>query len=154
RPEMQTRTELALVAGAVAIAVTLLVSPKVGARLYLAPVALATSAAAGWMVSQLSGTRTRAAAWVFALGSIPYASIAGGRAYRGVGRGAAAGLALLEHAPPNSVLELPRYTIHRSRWAYDDDLEIEQLRNTVSYSFGLALIKLTGKPAGTGSDEP
>lgn len=154
RPEMQTRTELALVGGAFAIALTLLVSPKVGARLYLAPVGLAVTAAAGWMVCQLSGTRTRAAAWVFALGSIAYASFACVRAYREVGPEAAARLVLLEHAPANSVLDLPRYTIHRSRWAYDDDLEIEQLRNTVSASFGLALIRLTGAPAGTGSDEP
>ena len=154
RPQMQTRSELALVAGAIAVVFTLLLSPKVGQRLYLAPVALVAAAVAGWVVAQLSGTRTRAAAWVFALGSIAYASFACVRAYHEVGPEFAARLDALEHAAPNSVLDLPRYTVHRSRWVYGDDLEIEPKRNLVAAEFSLALIRMTGPSAGAGSDEP
>ena len=154
RPQMQTRSEFGLIAGALAIVLTMLLSPKLGQRLYLAPVALVVAAVAGWAVSQLFGTRTRAAAWVFALGSIGYASFACVRAFHEVGPEFDARLYALEHAPPNSVLDLPRYTVHRTRWVYGDDLEIEQKRNSVSASFSLALIRMTGPPAGTGSDEP
>ena len=154
RPDMQTRTELALVAAAVAITLTLLVSPKIGPRLYLASVAFVAASLAGWLVAQLSGPRTRTMAWVLALGCIAYASVMCVRGYSEVGPEFRQRLVLLEHAPANSVLDLPRYTVRRSRWIYDDDLEIEQLRNTVSASFMLALIRMTGRQVGSGSDEP
>jgi hypothetical protein len=154
RPQMQSRSELALVAAAIAIAATLLVSPKVGARLYLASTALGAAALGGWMVAQLSGTRTRTVAWVLALACIGYASVACVRAYGEVGPEYEQRFELLSHAPANSVVDLPRYTIKASRWAFDDDLEIPQLRNMVSASFTLALVRMTGTPAGTGSDAP
>ena len=65
-------------------------------------------------------------------------------AYHQVGPEFTARLALLEHAPANSVLDLPSYTVHRSRWVLDDDLAIPQIRNTVAFSFQLALIRLDG----------
>jgi len=154
RPTMQSRSELALLAGAVAIVLTLLVSPKVGPRLYLASAALASAAAAGWVVAQLAGPRTRIAAWVLALGTLAYGSVQCVRAYREVGPEFAARLDSLEHAPANSVLDLPRYTVHRSRWFLGDDLDLAQMRNLVASSFSLALIRMTGSASGAPADEP
>ena len=157
RPEMQTRSELALLAGAIAIVITLLVSPKLGGRLYFASIVLVDAAIAGWVVAQLAGPRTRVVAWVLALGAIVFASVQCVRAYAVLGPEFRERLAILQHAPPNSVADLPRYTVKGSRWAFPDDLETEPLRSSVSGSFTLALIRMTGPGAGSGSavaDEP
>jgi hypothetical protein len=136
---------LALGAGAFAIVVTLLLSPKLGPRLYLGSVALACAAISGWVVTQLATRWARGVAAALAAGVFVFVGFQFVTAYHEIGPEFVSRLDALEHAPANSVLELPRYTVKRSRWIFGDDLEVEQTRNMVSYSFGLALIKLTGQ---------
>jgi hypothetical protein len=137
-------SELALAVTSFAIILTLLASPKVGSRLFLGSVALGVAAMAGLVVRQLA---TRWSQWVAAgmsalvLLFVGYKCIS---AYHEVGPEFTARLDALSHAPMNSVLDLPSYTVTRSRWVLDDDLRIKQIRDGVSFSFGLALIRLDG----------
>ncbi|MEO6772609.1 MAG: DUF6056 family protein [Kofleriaceae bacterium] len=143
-PRTRRWTELALLATGLLIVVTLLVSPKVGPRLYLGSFAFACAGIAGFVVRRLT-TRwaTAAVAGLSALWLV-YAGYQCLTAYHEVGREFTARLELLEHAPPNSVLDLPSYTVERSRWVLDEDLRDPRIRNTVAFSFGLALIRLDG----------
>lgn len=138
------RTELALVGIAVAIVATLLVSPKVGPRLYFGAVALGCAGIAGFVVRHLVPRWSKLAVAALSAGWLLFAGYKCVSAYHEVGPEFTTRLALLEHAPANSVLDLPSYTVHRSRWVLDDDLAISQIRNMVAFSFQLALIRLDG----------
>jgi hypothetical protein len=137
-------SELALAVTSLAIIVTLLASPKVGSRLFLGSIALGAAAIAGVVVRQLA---SRWSQWVaagmsaLALLFVGYKCVS---AYHEVGPEFAARLDALSHAPMNSVLDLPSYTVTRSRWVLDDDLRIKNIRDSVAFSFGLALIRLDG----------
>ena len=138
------RSELALIGIAFAIVATLLVSPKVGPRLYLASAALGCAGIAGLVVRHLITTWSKRAVAALSAAWLLFAGYQCVSAYHEVGPEFAARLDLLEHAPANSVLDLPSYTVHRSRWVLDDDLAIAQIRNMVAFSFQLALIRLDG----------
>src|SRR6185312_11013515 len=138
------RTELALLGIAVAIVATLLVSPKVGPRLFFGAVALGCAGIAGFVVRHLIPRWSKLAVAALSAVWLLYAGYKCVSAYHEVGPEFAARLELLEHAPANSVLDLPSYTVHRTRWVLDDDLAIAQIRNMVAFSFQLALIRLDG----------
>ncbi len=145
-PGLPTRrwTERALGAGALLILATLLASPKVGPRLYLGSVALACAAIAGLVVRQLAARWTQLAAALLSglvLAFVGYKCVV---AYHEVGPEFRDRLERLSHAPANSVLDLPSYTVKRSRWVLDDDLRIATIRNMVAASFSLALIRIDG----------
>jgi hypothetical protein len=136
--------ELALAATALAIIVTLLASPKVGSRLFLASAAIGCAAIGGVVVRQLAAKWSQlvvAAGSAIVLLVVGYKCVVG---YHEIGQDFAARMELLSHASMNSVLDLPSYPIHRSRWILDDDLKIKTIRDAVSFSFGLALIRLDG----------
>lgn len=130
------------IAFALAITLTLLLSPKQGPRLYLASVVLGCSVVAGWVVPQLVARWSRIVAAVLATVVIGYASWRCVTTYHTLGREFSARVATLEAAADNSVADIPTYTIKRSRWSVGDDLLIDNIRNAVSYSFGLALIRI------------
>jgi hypothetical protein len=147
-PSSPHTAQLALVAGAIAIALTLLASPKIGPRLYFGSVALACTAIASAVVSELVTRWSRAIAAAMAVAVFVFAGWRCIGAYHELGPEFANRLAALSTAPHDSVLDLPRYTLKRTRWNLDDDLEIPQIRNMVAYSFSLALIRMTGTPPG------
>jgi hypothetical protein len=150
-----------LAATALAITLTLVASPKLGARLYLASVAFSCAAAASFVLSQLEATWSRALAWALAA---VFALRTGGKlvsVYANVGPTARARLTAIEAARPGTVLQLPTYSEPRSRWFMGDDFAHTKWRQYVAESFGLAAIELldaTGqRPATTpdvGDDAP
>ncbi|MFT3694621.1 MAG: DUF6056 family protein [Kofleriaceae bacterium] len=139
-----TRTELAIFATSVLIAATLLLSPKIGARLYLGSVSLLCTAIGAFVVRHV---REKWGAIVVAIGAAGVIAFVGWKCISGysqLGPAFAARVELLNHAPPNSVLDLPSYKNKRTRWILDDDLKIKTIRDIVAGGFGLALIKLDG----------
>lgn len=136
--------ELALIAIGFMIIGTLLVSPKVGPRLYLGAVAFACTGIAGFVVRRATARWAQAAIAGLSAAWLVYAGYQCVSAYHEVGPEFTTRLDQLSHAPMNSVLDLKSYTVTRSRWVLDDDLHIPQIRNTVAYSFGLALIQIDG----------
>jgi hypothetical protein len=142
QPRNRRIAELVLAALALAITLTLLLSPKQGSRLYLASVAIMCAALGGWLTAQLVSLRARVATAVLCAGVLLFAGFRMTRAYYHLGKEYRARVAILEAAPDHSVAEIPVYSIKRSRWSLGDDLLLDTIRNLVSYSFGLALIKL------------
>jgi hypothetical protein len=156
-PRPRTRTIVELLGGAVALAIamTLLLSPKQGPRLYLASSVIASAAVAGWVVSQLVSRWSRALAASVIAAVLLYAGFRMTRAYYHLGREFRARVAILEAAPDHSVADIPVYSIKRSRWSLGDDLLIDNIRNIVSASFGLALVRMQhAAPAATEVEEP
>ncbi|CAN5322288.1 hypothetical protein BH11MYX1_BH11MYX1_50720 [soil metagenome] len=143
-PASRRWTEIALGATSLLIILTLLASPKVGTRLYFGSVALACAAIAGVVVRQLSTRWAQVTAGVLAAGVIIFVGVKCLSAYHQLGPEFEARLEKLGKAPANSVLDLPSYTVKRSRWSFDDDLHIAQIRNLVASSFSLAMIQIDG----------
>jgi hypothetical protein len=151
------RVTWVLAATALAITLTLLASPKLGPRLYLASVAFACAAIASLVVAQLETTWSRALAWALAA---VFAARTGAKlvtVYASVGPTARARLSTIKGARPGTVLRLPAYSEPRSRWFIGDDLVYPKWRQYVAESFGLAAIELVGadgqRPATTPADD-
>jgi hypothetical protein len=147
-PPPQPRTCLIAerVAGALALAIalTLLLSPKQGPRLYLASNVIACAAIAGWLVPQLVARWSRTVATALIAVVLVYAGYRMTSAYHQLGREFRARVAILEAAPDASVVELPAYSVERTRWSLGDDLRSRKTREIVAAMFGLARIELKG----------
>jgi len=154
QPANRRIAELALGALSLAITLTLLLSPKQGNRLYLATTVLAGAAIAGWVTAQLVSRWSRTIVAAVAAIVIVFAAWQCLPRYYTLHREQQHRLSILESAPMHSVAELPVYSIKRSRWSVGDDLLIENLRNIVSASFGLALIKMIGTTTSPPPEEP
>jgi hypothetical protein len=142
QPRSQVLAQLAMAGVSLAITLTLLASPKQGMRLYLASVVLACAAVAGWVVAQCAARWARGVAATLAAGVLAYASFECVTTYHTLAREFAERVRLLDAAPDNGVADIPVYTVRRTRWSVGDDLLIENIRNHVSYSFGLALVRM------------
>lgn len=149
QPRNQRIAELALAGLAFAITATLMLSPKLGSRLYLASMVLVIAALAGWLIAQLGSRLSRAIVAVACAAILVWAGYRLVGVYRQLDREFDARVAILEAAPDHSVARIPAYTVTRTRWSVGDDLLIETIRNMVSSWFGLALIEVE-----TGQREP
>jgi hypothetical protein len=118
---------LALLAVALAMVLTVLLSPKQGLRLYYAPAALLVAAAA----ATLDGARrvvtfVAAAAWLVCMGKL----IA---VYRGAAEEASARRALLAEAAPGSTPSVPPYAHFGPTWfVIGDDFRAAHVRQKVA----------------------
>lgn len=157
-PQPRTRVIAELVGGALGLAITftLLLSPKQGPRLYLASTVIACAAIAGWLVPQLVSRWSRTVAAAVVAVVLVYAGYRMTSAYHRLGREFRERVAILEAAPDHSLAEIAVYSVKRTRWSLGDDLLIDNIRNIVSASFGLALVKMkAGASDGASSpDEP
>jgi hypothetical protein len=142
QPERRRIAELVLAGVSLAITLTLLLSPKQGPRLYLASTVLACAAIGGWIAAQLVSRWSRSVAAALCAIILVYAGYRMTSAYHRLGIEFRERVATLEATPDNYVAEIPVYSVKRTRWSLGDDLVIENIRNHVSYGFGLALIKL------------
>jgi hypothetical protein len=151
------RVTWVLAATSLAITLTLLASPKLGPRLYLASVAFGCAAAASLVLSQLEARWSRALGWALATVFAALTAVQLVTVYARVGPTAHARLSRILSAPPGTVLQLPPYPEPRSRWFMGDDLIYPKWRQYVAESFGLAGIELTGadaqRPATTPDDD-
>jgi len=142
QPREQAVTQLVLAGLALAITFTLFASPKQGPRLYLATIVIACAALAGWVLAQCVARWARVVTAALAAGVLAFMAWKCVSTYRILGREFRERIAILDAAPDNGVADIPIYSIHRSRWSVGDDLLIDKLRNGVSYSFALALVRM------------
>ncbi|MCW5808675.1 MAG: hypothetical protein KIT31_40370 [Deltaproteobacteria bacterium] len=143
--ERTDRIALAVIAGAgAAIVLTLLVSPKIGGRLYFAACVLWCAALARWAVAQLSGWyRTAAAVAAGAtLGAVLAILVA---VYRDAGGVNEARLAALAAGPRGAVVHLERRHAAGSRWFWGEDLDAPNKREEAAAIFGLAGVELRAR---------
>ena len=153
RPRMAgARSAAAIALAALAIGLTLLASPKQGARLDFASVCLLAAAIASLVVPLLADARARMAAWLLAGAAIAYMLVACVWTYAIVGPEAARRLVALEHAPKGSALQIPPLSLARSRWFLGDDLAVDTQRRRLAADFGLTTIELTGPVPGAADD--
>jgi hypothetical protein len=158
QPRSRRVAELALVAMALLVVVTLLASPKQGERLYFAAVCVASAAIAGWVVAQL-GRIERAVAAGLAVVVIGYVGVRLISVYHTADKEFSARMAALEHGAPGSVVTVPPYSQKRSRYFLGDDFQSTTSRGIVATELGLAGIELsqrdeTTPPADDDPDAP
>lgn len=152
-PRSRAIAALACVAVAAIAVATLLLSPKLGARLYLASIALACTAAASWVVPQLVPRWSRVVAWVLAAGVLVYVLGRCVLAYHEVGPEFTARYEALAHAPPRSRLALPAYTVGKSRWFFGDDFLLKGRVEAIADQFGLEAVVMDQRPATAPADD-
>lgn len=139
----RVRVALVLALAPLAIGLTLLVSPKVGARLQLASLCLLAAAVALALGPQLAErARLRLVAWILALAAIGYVLASCVATYAIVGPEFADRLAALERAPKQQTLVLAPYSVPPSRWFIGDDLLAPAFRRWIGSNFGLAGVEL------------
>lgn len=143
--------EVALIAMALLVLVTLLASPKQGQRLYFAASCLAAAGIAGWVVAQL-GRVERAVAAGFAAVAIGYVGLRLIAVYHTAGEEFSARMTALEHGAPGSVVTVPPYSQKRSRYLLSDDFTSATTRGIVAVELGLAGIELSQRDETTPPD--
>jgi hypothetical protein len=140
---------------AVLVLVTLLVSPKLGQRLELAPIAFACTAVTSWLLPRVVRPWQRLLAWCGAAGMILAFVVACVHSYAVAGPEFAVRLATIEHAPKGASITVAPYSIRRSHWFYGDDFLIPEKRAGVAAQYGLAAIALDAQRVATPApDEP
>ena len=137
---------LALVLGGVACALTLLASPKLGPRLYLASVALVTAGLVGWLAVHLHRRWARRACAILAAGTLAFVAVRLISIYRVVGPLGELRLARIEAGAPGSIVKVPRYPFDASRYFLGDDFLVSSLRETIAANYGLAGVQLEPTP--------
>ncbi|MBA3393824.1 MAG: hypothetical protein H0T89_14345 [Deltaproteobacteria bacterium] len=122
--------------------VTLLASPKLGPRLYLASVALAGVAIAGWVHAQLVTRWSQVACSVLSAAVLAYGGWRSVTVYRAIGPVGEARLRIIQDTPDGQAVVVPRYPVGASRWFLGDDLAVETLRKALARDYGLTAIEL------------
>jgi hypothetical protein len=126
----QRRVELVLVATAAAIVLTLLLSPKVGGRLYFASCSLIAG-----VVASIALRHARVATTALSALVVAYVAIVCVRAYHEAGARWTARVATWEHAP--GVTDPPPVPGPRSRWILDDDQTLPEYRTLAAQAFAI-----------------
>ncbi len=135
-----------LVAGGLVSALTLLASPKLGPRLYLASVALIAVAITGWVTSQLSAGWSRRVCAVMAAGVLAFVAWKCVVTYRVVGEVSATRLAVIRKGPFHTHVVVPRYPVPANRWFLGEDFDLPAFRAAMASDYGLAGIELAPEP--------
>lgn len=125
--------ELAIAITGVVMAMTLLVSPKIGGRLYLASCALCSVAVASYATRMLAGAWRTALA--LAAGSVAiYVAIVCTVTYHALGEIWNERVVEWERDPTTVVKP---HTLGRSRWALEDDQTLPEYRAAATQAFSL-----------------
>ncbi len=156
RSEGMTRARiisaLVALAASLAIAVTLLVSPKQGGRLDFASVCLLCMAATSLVLPFVRTPATRMLAGAFAALSITYVLYCSLVTYHEVGGEFRTRFAAISNAPPRGVVTVTPYTLPRSRWFLGEDFASDPLRFGLAWNRNLAGIVLDH--AAEANDDP
>jgi hypothetical protein len=139
-PDRGSHAVLAL--GGVVCAVTLLASPRIGGRLYLASIALIGAGLAGWLVGRLTATWARRTCALLAAAVLVWVSVRIVAIYRVVGPLGAVRRERVVRAPPGAAVTVPRYPVAQSRYFLGDDFEIREVREPTAKIFRLASVAL------------
>lgn len=143
-PITRARTTSAIIAvgAAFAIALTLLVSPKQGPRLYFASVSLVCAAVASMLVPLVTDRVFRVTAWVLAAAALVYTWGYSVVTYHAVGTEFAQRLDAIDSAPAHGVVTVTPYSVPRNRWFLGEDFGVDHLRFNLAINRGLAGIVL------------
>ena len=126
----QRRVDLALLAAAAAIVATLLLSPKIGPRLYFASCALVAVVVASHAVRH-----ARLATAILSTLVTAYVAIVCVRDYHAAGVQWAARVATWQKTP--DVVDPPPQPGHRSRWILEDDMQQPEYRALAAKAFAI-----------------
>lgn len=139
-PDRGSHAVLAL--AGVLCAVTLLGSPRIGGRLYLATIALIGAGLAGWLLHRLTASWARRSCAILAAAVLVFV---GGRLvaiYRVVGPLGAIRTERLVHAPRGAAVTVPPYPYPQSRYFPGDDFQNRDIREFTARVFGLSSLAL------------
>jgi hypothetical protein len=145
-PAADRGSHAVLALGGVVCAVTLLASPRIGGRLYLASIALIGAGLTGWLVARLTAAWARRTCALLAAVVLVWVSVQVITIYRVVGPLGAIRRDRVVHAPPGAAVTVPRYPFAQGRYFLGDDFEIREVREPTAKIFGLASVAL--EPAG------
>ena len=126
----QRRVDLALLAAGLAIVVTLLLSPKVGPRLYFASCALVAAVIANRAIHYARVPTTVVS--VLVAGFVAVVCV---RDYHAAGVQWAARVATWQRTP--DVVDPPPQPGSRSRWILDDDMQLPEYRALAAKAFAI-----------------
>jgi hypothetical protein len=146
RPAVARWSLRALALGGLACTLTLLASPKIGPRLYLASVALIAAGLAGWLGVHARSVWARRGLAVLSAAALAFVLLRIASIYRRVGPLGELRLARLEHAVPHSVVTVPRYPTTTGRYFLTDDFLVEGMRIRMAWSFGVQAVVLAPEP--------
>jgi hypothetical protein len=135
-----TLSRLAVVAFACVLALTMLLAPKQGYRMYFAPIVVVSAALASWLVAHV-GRIERWIAGALAVAVIIPISIKLAVTYRRAGLEFDERLAVIMKAAPNSKVVVPLYSQPASRYIVGDDLLDPRIRESLALQFHLASIE-------------
>ncbi|MGN6106567.1 MAG: DUF6056 family protein [Kofleriaceae bacterium] len=121
---------------------TLLASPKLGPRLYLASVALTGTAIAGWVCQQLAARWARVVCVIGSAAVLAYVAARCLATYRAAAPIGDERLTRITTSPPGSALIVPRYPMAASKWFLGDDFASASLRANLAADYGLRSIDL------------
>jgi len=133
---------LVAMAASLAIAATLLVSPKQGGRLDFASVCLLCAALASLALPFIRTHATRAIAWGLATLAIAYLLFNSLITYQTAGAEFRTRFDAISSAPPRGVVTVTPYTLPRSRWFLGEDFASDGLRFGLAWNRNLAGIVL------------
>ena len=131
---------LALVGTACLVTVTLVASPRVGARLYFASAALGSAALGGWVVTRATARWPRRICAAFAAVALTYVGARCVISYHAVSALGEARFEAITSAPAGSTVNVQRYPVGSSRWFRGEDFDISSVRDTVIRGYGLRAI--------------
>jgi hypothetical protein len=133
---------IVLALGGLACTLTLLASPKIGPRLYLASIALIAAGLAGWIAAQLRRAWARRSCAILAAGALVFVAVRLITIHRVIGPLGAIRRDRIEHGAPGSVVTVPRSPYDRSRYFFGDDLIDPVRRKSLASAYGLQAIEL------------
>jgi hypothetical protein len=134
-----SRWSIAYLAGGVLCTLALLASPKLGARLYLHSVALA-SVAIVMLVDQLAG-KLRVIAAVISAAVLAYGAAMCVIIYAQLGPVGKERVAIIRDTPNGESVVIPRYPVGKSLWFAGEDLD-ERMLTALARDYGLVKIAL------------
>lgn len=125
---------------------TLLASPKLGPRLYFAPVALICAGLVGWLIGRLTAPGARRAriviAAALAAGVLAFVAIRLVAIHRIVGPVGEVRRERIVHSRVGTAVTVPRFPIALSRYFLGDDLVVTAAREAIAREWGLPAVEL------------
>lgn len=131
-----------LAAAGLAVTLTLLASPKLGPRLYLASISFLVVALAGWLAAQLASARAKLVGAVMAGAVLLTVELLCLVTYARVGPVGAERLRLIQTSPKQTTVVVPRYPATSGKWFIGEDFVADNLRAALADDYYLIKIEL------------
>ena len=145
QPRIARWTTAVLALAAVVCVLTLLPSPKIGPRMYLASIALIAAAIAGGVVAPLRTAWARRICGVLAAGAVAHVEVHVLAVYSVVGPMAAHRRSAIEHGAGRTVI-LPVFPVPAGRYFLGEDLTVPSVRDGVIDDFALRGLVMVAPP--------